>query len=270
MEHNSLYDLIQNIEYGTHLHIGVLFFNNFENEKCFLPHSHRIHCSTVCDEIKQNKKEYRRCFGCRNLAIKKALSTKAPFGGVCINGVYEYTHPVVIDGDVACIIYIGNILDREKGYEKLCEKLGEKISLVSTMESDYSPQQCAAVGSIIESYIRFLLEKYKYSKKESNPIVENVKNYLETNMEYDVSISHITKIFHYNPQYLGRLFKKEEGISIKEYLLTQRLERAKELLGNCNETVTWIASKVGFNNVTYFNRQFKEKFKVTPSQYRKS
>ena len=88
MEHNSLYDLIQNIEYGTHLHIGVLFFNNFENEKCFLPHSHRIHCSTVCDEIKQNKKEYRRCFGCRNLAIKKALSTKAPFGGVCINGLY--------------------------------------------------------------------------------------------------------------------------------------------------------------------------------------
>lgn len=269
MEFSNLYELIQCLQYGTNLHIGVLFFNNYGNKKCQLPHSHTIHSREVCDELKgKSKKEYKRCFTCRNLAIKKALATQKPFGGICINGIYEYTHPVVLQGDVACMIYIGNILVDGRGQEKLEKNLGERAELISTLEKDFTYQKCAAVGNLIESYIRFLLEKYGYQSKSENPLIENIKNYLQAYLEYDISVSHITDIFHYNQQYLGRLFKKETGLSIREYILQQRIERAQLLLENSGETVSEIASRVGFNSVNYFNRHFKNKYGMSPTQYR--
>lgn len=269
MEYSNLYELIQCLEYGTNLHIGVLFFKDYGNEFCQLPFQHTIHAREVCDELKsKGKQEFKRCFRCRNLAIRKAMTTKKPFGDICVNGVYEYTHPVVLQGDVACVIYIGNILAEGKGQEKLEKQLGEKRGLIETLEERFSYQRCSTVGNLLESYIRFLLEKYGYRNRSTNPLIENIKNYLQSNLEYDISVSHITSVFHYNRQYLGRLFKKETGFSIKEYILIQRMERAKTLLENSSDTVIEIANRVGFNNVTYFNRQFKARFGVTPSQYR--
>lgn len=269
MEFSNLYELIQCLQHGTNLHIGVLFFNNYGNKKCQLPYRHTIHSREVCDELKgKGKKEYKRCFACRNLAIKKALKTQKPFGGVCINGIYEYTHPVVIQGDVACIIYIGNILVDGRGREKLEKNLGERAKLINTLEKDFTYQTCAVVGNLIESYIRFLLEKYGYQSKEENPLIENIKNYLQAYLEYDISVSHITSVFHYNQQYLGRLFKKETGLSIREYILQQRIDRAQLLLENSGDTVSEIASRVGFNSVNYFNRHFKNKYGMSPTQYR--
>ena len=89
-------------------------------------------------------------------------------------------------------------------------------------------------------------------------------------MEFDIDVSHVTRLFHYNKQYLGRIFKKVTGESIKEYIVRQRLEWAKKLLVTGNDAVIDIANKVGFNNVTYFNRQFKSRYRMTPTEYRKS
>ena len=115
-----LYDVIKYIELGTHLHIGVLFFGNYGNELCTLPFSHQIHSSPFCTHAKNSTKNgYRRCFACRNLAIEKALRTKLPFGGKCINGIYEYVRPVLINGEVAAVIFIGNIQNDAAPDEKL-------------------------------------------------------------------------------------------------------------------------------------------------------
>ena len=269
MEYSNLYELIQCLQHGTNLHIGVLFFNDYGNEKCKLPISHTIHSREVCNEMKGKcKQDYKRCFRCRNLAIKKALTIRKPFSGICINGIYEYNHPVIIQGDVACIIYIGNILEEGQGRELLQKQLGKKAQLADTLEKGFPYEKCAVFGTLIESYIRFLLEKYGHRSKTANPLIENIKSYLQANLEYDIPVSHITTFFHYNPQYLGRLFKKETGLSIREYILQQRMERAKLLLENSCDTVSEIASRVGFNNVTYFNRQFKHIYGITPTQCR--
>ena len=266
---SDLYDLIQALQYGTKLHIGVLFFNDYGNEKCRLPFHHTIHSREVCDALKEKgRQSFRRCFSCRNLAIQKALTEKKPFGGICINGVYEYTHPVVIRGEVVCIIYIGNILDPEKGQAKLEKQLNTQSELVKTLENNYSYDQCAMTAGVIESFILFLLDTYGYRNKRTNPLIENIKNYLDANLEYDISLPRITAIFHYNQQYLGRLFKNETGISIKAYILQQRIQRARLLLESSGDSVIEIATRVGFNNVTYFNRQFRRIYGMTPSQCR--
>lgn len=267
MEFSNLYDMITFLQYGTNLHIGVLFLGNYGNQKLQLPFKQKIHSGTVCNHFKASEGGYKKCYACRNLAINKALRTKTAFGGFCINGLYEYTHPVIINNEVACIIFVGNILDQEKGCAKLLKKLGDNAFLINTMEVGFGIKNCEAVGALLESYIRFLLEKYPNTA--SNPLIENIKNYIDSNCEFDLKISRVAEIFHYNEQYLGRLLKKETKMSFNDYVNVRRLEQAKVLLKTSSDTILSISLKVGFNHVTYFNRLFKRAFGVTPTQYRK-
>lgn len=266
---SPLYDLIRQIEYGTNLHIGVLFFQNYGNAACELPHHHIIHESPLCDTFKTARRNsFFRCVRCRNLALEKALTEKQPFGGICVNGIYEYTHPVVIGNEVAAIIFIGNILDREVGLPKLRARLGEDTH-IHTLEPDFTLEHCQKTAETIDRYIRFLLEKFPDCSPAEKPLIKNIKRYIDENLAFDVDIRRIAAAFHYNPRYLCRLFKKETGISLSDYLAAERLSHAKVLLKETSRTVIEISIEVGFNNVTYFNKLFKAAFGTTPTAYRK-
>lgn len=267
MIYKTLDEMITFIEYGTKLHIGVLFYGSYGNEMCNLPHSRHIHHSPLCDEFKgRSKKEYSRCFACRNLALKKAIKEKRGFGDICINGIYEYTRPVIIDGEVACIIYIGNIFDKENK-EKLLNRIGENSVLLDSLEKGLQKNDIECICDLIEGHIITLLEKFP-NKSAENPLVENIKNYIVDNLEYDINISLIADIFHYNKLYLGRLFKKETGKSINDFINSKRLSHAARLLKDTEQSIISISFRAGFNNVTYFNRLFKDKYGISPKNYR--
>ena len=269
METKSLYELIKHIERGTHLHIGVLFLGNYGNELCRLPHDHTIHASVICENFKKRNLDYRRCFRCRNMALRKAIETKEPFGGLCSNGIYEYTHPVVLGNDVGAVIFIGNILLSGEVNERLKKRIGDRIDLISTVEKDVSQDELSSLGKIIEDYILLLFEKGGYKLEYGDALIENVKNYIRSNIEFNVNTSLVASVFHYNKSYLGRRFKKEVGVSISEYLHTERIERAKSYLTKSNLTVIEIAEKCGFSEIGYFNRLFKSKTGKTPTEYRR-
>ena len=267
MEVRNLYEMIAYLQRGTKLHIGVCFFGNYGNELCKLPHSHQIHSGQICEAFKSQSNGYQRCFKCRNLALKKALRTKQPFGGYCINGVYEYTHPVVSGNDVMCVIFIGNVVD-EVGRQTIRKKLGEDVHLIDTMETGFEHREFVIIAELIEGHIRTLLEKHPHHSTPARTLNENIKNYIDSNLEFDINVAQISEIFHYNKAYLGRMFKKENNMTIAEYINRQRIEAAKELLQNSSETVIDIANKVGFNTVTYFNKVFKKVLHMSPIQYR--
>lgn len=65
-----------------------------------------------------------------------------------------------------------------------------------------------------------------------------------------------------------KYFKQYAGMPFIQYLNDYRLTRAGGFLQNTEESVTQIALKCGFENLSYFNRLFRRKFGVTPGQYR--
>lgn len=264
---SPLYNLIQNIEYGTNLHIGVLFFKDYGNRMCELPKRQEIHQTPICDIFKTHSKHsFKRCLRCRNLALKKAITTKKAFGGLCVNGIFEYTHPVTIAGDVACVIFVGNIAT-SAGIKKI-EAAGYNLP-INTLEHNFSFEKCQSVCKNIEDYILYLLEKYRNEKSDEKPLIKNIKAYIEANLDFRIDINQIADTFHYNPRYLGRLFKKQTGNTINDYITYRRLKRAKTLLRDSEASVIDISNEIGFNNVTYFNRLFKKCFGITPTEYRK-
>lgn len=270
MTDSLLYQLIQQIEYKTNLHIVVLFFKNYGNMACKLPSQHQIHASPICDYFKRcSSQSYSKCLRCRNFAIKKALKTKQPFGALCVNGVYEYTHPVLIDGDVAAVIFIGNILDGKASLCKMKQKSGQMPLPLDTLEKDFSPDMCQSVCRTIENYILFLLKNYNDAQTDEKPLIRNIKNYIKENLDFELYAKNLVETFYYNPRYLCRLFKKETGLSLNDYIRSQRLKRAEKLLVTTAHSIIEISTEVGFKNVTYFNKVFKAAYQTTPTDYRK-
>lgn len=85
----------------------------------------------------------------------------------------------------------------------------------------------------------------------------------------NLSLKSLSEKYFINSAYLGQIFKKQYGISFKDYLNNFRIDRAAELLIRSDEKIYLIATEVGFNNTDYFISKFVQLKGITPLQYRK-
>ena len=88
--------------------------------------------------------------------------------------------------------------------------------------------------------------------------------------EQDLTRAHLSRIVYLNPDYLARLFKKELGVSLGQYIKDRRMEKACHALVETRMAVSRIAGMVGYDNYSYFIKLFREQFGMTPVEYRKA
>ncbi|MDO9542636.1 MAG: AraC family transcriptional regulator [Kiritimatiellia bacterium] len=106
-------------------------------------------------------------------------------------------------------------------------------------------------------------------KERANPLVDQLREYITQHFAEKTSILNISKGFGYTEQYLERLFKKSMGLSLKRYILQQRIMEARILLETKPELkLTAIAGQVGFEDYRLFHRIFKILTGVKPEAYR--
>ncbi len=100
--------------------------------------------------------------------------------------------------------------------------------------------------------------------------VQQILKYVETEFhQTEMSMTMISEAFNLSPTYIGRVFKKERGVSLMDYVCTLRLERAKTMLASPELKIYEVAEAVGFQTNHYFIKLFKEKTGLTPGDYRK-
>lgn len=85
----------------------------------------------------------------------------------------------------------------------------------------------------------------------------------------DLNRQLIADVVHMNPDYISNLFHKKTGVSLSNFILNERLKATNVMLSTTNLTLQQISAKAGFSSPTYFHRQFKRRFGITPQQYRK-
>jgi AraC-like DNA-binding protein len=93
--------------------------------------------------------------------------------------------------------------------------------------------------------------------------------YIENNLT-TVTPSSVAAYSGYNFPYFSKLFKKNVGVNLSEYINHKKLERASRLLIDTNKSIEEIGYDVGFNHKSYFHRMFKRHYGVTPEEFRKS
>ncbi|MFB9330871.1 helix-turn-helix domain-containing protein [Paenibacillus aurantiacus] len=109
-----------------------------------------------------------------------------------------------------------------------------------------------------------------HAAQESQPVALKVKGYIAAHLNEDLSREDIAGYVNLNPDYLTRIFKKETGLTISEYVLQERINSAKEMLVKTDRPITDIAYEVGYNNYSYFSKMFKKATGYNPQDYRKS
>lgn len=97
-------------------------------------------------------------------------------------------------------------------------------------------------------------------------LITRVRKIVEENLQSVLSVRHIAEQCHYNPTYLSRIFKDSSGISLQEYIIQIRMERAKKLLDQ-GIKVSDVAIAVGYDSLPIFSRAFKRTVGVSPKQY---
>ena len=102
-----------------------------------------------------------------------------------------------------------------------------------------------------------------------SPAIETTVAYINDNLEEDLSLESIARLVHLNPAYLSRLFKKEMGVSMSEYIIQARIAKAKEMLRSPDVKISSIAASVGYTHFSHFAKMFKRIVGLTPHEYRK-
>ena len=85
-----------------------------------------------------------------------------------------------------------------------------------------------------------------------------------------MSIAEVAEHVFLNQVYFGRLFKQTMNMSFKKYVLRTRLEYAKQLLEESEDSINDICTKVGIINPSYFSKLFKQEIGMLPSEYKKN
>lgn len=124
-------------------------------------------------------------------------------------------------------------------------------------------------GKWLERFGENLIHWAKTSGCSENSYVAGIKVYVEDHLEEELSLSYLADIIHLAPSYLSQLFKKQTGEGLNDFVAERRIYKACRLLQTTALSVSDIARKVGFQDINYFSRVFKQRQHLTPLEFRK-
>ncbi|THF84126.1 helix-turn-helix domain-containing protein [Cohnella fermenti] len=133
-------------------------------------------------------------------------------------------------------------------------------------------RQAAKSVERFESWAERVLEtadRLLESHSSASPVVQKVKAIVTERLSEELTREDLAAAVFLNPAYLSRLFRKETGMVLTEYILQEKMRRASELLATTESSISEIAGGLGYGNFSYFARQFRKVYGETPHDYRK-
>jgi len=128
----------------------------------------------------------------------------------------------------------------------------------------------------IQELVLLLLQTNNISKLRElfndtfSPVEVSIKEVVFSHIFTDCSINDIAELCNVSISTFNRQFKKIFDSTPSKFFKTKRLEKAKDLLKNSNQTISEIAAETCFYDTAHFDRSFKTYFGYTPGEFRKS
>lgn len=138
-----------------------------------------------------------------------------------------------------------------------CDKIGSRIYPDSSEETVHL---FACLLLVLEARAR---------AERISPLTKQIMEYIHANLHRQITLADIGELTHYSPIYCTKVFKKEIGRSIMDYLLERRIDEAKKLLPDDTLSVVQVAEAVGFSDYNYFSRLFRKRSGCSPTVYRR-
>lgn len=104
--------------------------------------------------------------------------------------------------------------------------------------------------------------------ENSQSTVEIITSYIAEHLDNELRRDELAEAVHLNPDYMARLFKKETGMNLKDYIIQQKMQEAQSLLCTTSLPISLIAAKVGYTNFAHFSTTYKKVYHKTPQEER--
>ncbi|MGK7950630.1 MAG: helix-turn-helix domain-containing protein [Xenococcaceae cyanobacterium] len=104
----------------------------------------------------------------------------------------------------------------------------------------------------------------------SLPRLHEVFEFIELNYQHSIKLKEVAKAVAYSPAYLTDLVRRKTGKTVNDWIIVRRLEEAKRLLLETDDSIEQIAFDVGYQNINHFYCQFRNYCQNTPSAWREA
>jgi len=156
------------------------------------------------------------------------------------------------------------------------QELTYYTSMLDMMVNEYKYQRpywdhlvTSRLSNILVNMYRNRPEAFPGTRQlDGQNLIFNIQNYIESHLKEDLRLTVIAERFFISQYHLSHIFKNITGYGFKEYIITARLSKAKDMLLRSSDEIQEISSAVGFHSASHFIRSFKAMEGISPLQYR--
>lgn len=141
--------------------------------------------------------------------------------------------------------------------------------LAAMIEKSYACVSFAELERLLWDAVAELEGKLSKGQDSPGHTAALVEQYIRDHYDEVLSLDILADKVYLTPHYLSSIFIQEKGIGINKYIKNVRMEKAKEFLLGTNMKISDICEKVGYTNLSYFCRSFRNEYGMTPDQYRR-
>ncbi|MBQ8208472.1 MAG: AraC family transcriptional regulator [Clostridia bacterium] len=153
---------------------------------------------------------------------------------------------------------------------KECGELIREYLFAENYENEFV--EACKLEELFYKIMALHFEYYSEPPKQTDNKAYEIAEFIEKNYGNDIKIGDLCNIFYLSKNYLCTIFKREYGVTPQEYLISYRMEKARQFLalGDQKLSIAEISFSIGIDNPLYFSRCFHKRFGVSPTEYRKN
>lgn len=256
---------------GSDISIDPMDILFHEADSLIIPNYKTLHNHAYCLFIKSLDKN----FSCaeNKYRTKKIATCGHRFCGCCPWGIWEHVQPVMCNGKLIAVIYMGTFRGRGKA---LTPPEGQTYD--GPVPPEITPQKERSLkewGAFLARFIACEFDRSKQAEgtreKQHSPkyYCDIVHNIIALRYKEDLRLSDVAKACHVNPNYLSNLLKASTGRTFSQLLNDQRIIEAQACLKyHSYMSIAEVAAACGFKDSNYFSLVFSRVCGATPSYFR--
>ena len=125
------------------------------------------------------------------------------------------------------------------------------------------------LDEVLEKMISRYFTGRKNEGHESSDVIRTLCDYIRDHICEELSLETLARVVYLHPSYLSRYFRETTGRTLSSFITDCKMEKAAELLSAGNAKVNEVMKQLGYQKSQYFSSLFKEKFGVTPNDFRR-
>lgn len=243
---------------------------------------HLVRCraespDAFCKMIQSTPKGLARCGASDCALLSDCREKRAPCTHLCHAGLADTCVPIIDNGSLLGYVIFGQVCDSPRSVAHFSEIYPRIMDLGldrDLLEDAYSRilfvdrktiESASELVNILTKYI--WLEHMIH--RDDNDVFDRISEYILNNLDQNLEIEALCRRFNLSKNALYKLFHKNVGCTVNEYVTSRRMAEAEKLLRESSLAVYQICEAVGIGNYQYFCRVFKRANGISPLQYRK-